>query len=326
MALWSPEKWNRRKNVLERVGQRTRNPVHKITASDKQRLNRESWREHRMKLCRFGAQGDELPGLVDHTGCIRDLSSVIDDIRPEHLTPEGLEHLAEVNPASLPLVPEGVRLGVPWTGISKYVGIGLNYIDHAREANLPIPEEPIIFLKATSAICGPNDDTTMPRGGSRLDWEVELGVVIGSTARYVTEEDADSFIAGYCVLNDVSERGFQMQSSQWDKGKGCDTFGPIGPWLVTKNEVPNPGNLKLWSKVNGEIRQDGNTSNLIFGIHTLVSCVSHYMTLLPGDVIATGTPAGVALGMKPEPQWLRPGDVVEIGIERLGTQRQVVVG
>ncbi len=279
-----------------------------------------------MKLCRFGAAGAERPGLLDADGKIRDLSSIMDDIRPGHLAPEELARLAAIDPTSLPLAPEGTRLGVPWTGISKYVGIGLNYTDHAREAGLSVPEEPIIFLKAPSAICGPNDDTMIPKGGSKLDWEVELGIVIGSRASCVAEEDADAFIAGYCVLNDVSERGFQMQSSQWDKGKGCDTFGPAGPWLVTRDEVPHPGNLRLWSKVNGQIRQDGNTANLIFGVHTLVSYVSHYMTLLPGDVIATGTPAGVALGMKPEPQWLRAGDNVEIGIEGLGIQQQVIVG
>lgn len=278
-----------------------------------------------MKLCRFGRPGAEKPGLIDGEGTLRDLSGVVADIGPDTLSDEGLARLAALDPSMLPHVEGDVRFGVPWTGISKYVGIGLNYADHAAEAGLELPSEPIIFLKANSAICGPNDDMLMLPSMSKLDWEVELGVVIGRTARAISEEAAQAHIAGYCLLNDVSERAFQLQSSQWDKGKGCDTFGPVGPWLVTKDEIPDPQALTLQVDVNGVRRQDGTTANMIFGVNTLVAYVSRYMTLLPGDVIATGTPAGVAMGMKPSPQWLRAGDVVELRISGLGTQRQTVV-
>jgi len=217
------------------------------------------------------------------------------------------------------------RLGVPFTGISKYVAIGLNYSDHAAEAGMAVPTEPIIFMKATTCICGPNDDTVEPRNATKLDWEVELAVVIGRLARYVSEDQALDFVAGYCVANDVSERAFQLQSSQWDKGKGCDTFGPLGPWLVTPDEVPDPQNLDMWLDVNGERMQTGNTRTMIFGVRKLISYCSQYMTLRPGDVIATGTPPGVGMGKKPQPVWLKPGDVVTLGIDGLGEQRQKVV-
>ena len=217
------------------------------------------------------------------------------------------------------------RLGVPWEGISKYICIGLNYSDHAAEAGMPLPQRPIVFLKAPSAICGPDDDTLQPAGSTKLDWEVELGVVIGSTARNVSEERALDFVAGYCVLNDVSERAFQMETTQWAKGKGCDTFGPIGPWLVTPDEIADPGNLDLWLDVNGVRMQTGNTDKMVFPVAALIADLSRCMTLLPGDVIATGTPPGVGMGKKPEPVWLKPGDVVELGIAGLGQQRQTVV-
>ena len=278
-----------------------------------------------MKLCRFGQPGTEKPGLIDGDGKLRDLSSVVADIGPGTLSEESLVRLAALDSSTLPRVESEVRFGVPWTGISKYVGIGLNYADHAAEAGLELPSEPIIFLKANSAICGPNDDTLMLPSMSKLDWEVELGVVIGRTARVIGEEEAQAHIAGYCLLNDVSERAFQLQSSQWDKGKGCDTFGPVGPWLVTKDEIPDPQALALQLDVNGVRRQDGTTANMIFGVNALVAYVSRYMTLLPGDVIATGTPSGVAMGMKPSAQWLRAGDVVELRISGLGAQRQVIV-
>ncbi len=278
-----------------------------------------------MKLCRFGPAGHERPGLIDADGCLRDLSGHIDDIVPELLSATGLSKLASVDPSGLPAISGTHRLGVPWTGISKYVGIGLNFADHAAEAGLTPPDEPIIFLKAPSAICGPDDDTWIPPGSSKLDWEVELGVVIGREARNVTKDDAMNYVAGYCVLNDISERAFQMQSSQWDKGKSCDTFGPIGPWLVTADEIADPGNLAMQLDVNGERMQSSNTSQMIFDVPTLVSYVSRFMTLLPGDVIATGTPAGVGMGKKPEPRWLVAGDVVEVSIEGLGTQKQTIV-
>ncbi|MGZ5118314.1 MAG: fumarylacetoacetate hydrolase family protein, partial [Burkholderiales bacterium] len=237
-----------------------------------------------------------------------------------------LNKLARIKPESLPLVSGNPRLGVPYTGISKYVAIGLNYSDHAAEAGMAVPSEPIIFMKATTCICGPNDDTIQPRGSTKLDWEVELAVVIGRRAQYVSEDEALGYVAGYCVANDVSERAFQLQSSQWDKGKGCDTFGPIGPWLVTPDEVPDPQNLDMWLDVNGERMQSGNTHTMIFGVRKLISYCSHYMTLLPGDVIATGTPPGVGMGKKPNPVWLKPGDVVTLGIDGLGVQRQKIVG
>ncbi|MBP2232721.1 2-keto-4-pentenoate hydratase/2-oxohepta-3-ene-1,7-dioic acid hydratase in catechol pathway [Azospirillum agricola] len=278
-----------------------------------------------MKLCQFGDPNNEKPGLVDREGRLRDLSGLRGPFRPEDLSPEGLARLAAIDPGSLPFVSGNPRIGVPFHGTSKIVCIGLNYSDHAAETGLPVPTEPIIFLKPTTAICGPNDDTIQPPHSTRLDWEVELGVVIGRKARHVPEERALDHVAGYCVVNDVSERAFQMQSSQWDKGKGCDSFAPLGPWLVTADEVPDPQTLDLWLDVNGERMQTGNTRTMIFGVAELVSYCSAYMTLLPGDVIATGTPPGVGMGKRPEPIWLKPGDTVTLGVESLGRQRQRVV-
>jgi 2-keto-4-pentenoate hydratase/2-oxohepta-3-ene-1,7-dioic acid hydratase in catechol pathway len=278
-----------------------------------------------MKLCRYGKDGYEKPGLIDARGGVRDLSSVIDRLDSTMLGPQQLKKLARVKAETLPLVGGNPRFGVPFTGISKYVAIGLNYSDHAAEAGMAVPSEPIIFMKATTCICGPNDDTVQPRNSSKLDWEVELAVVIGRRAQYVSEAEALQYVAGYCVANDVSERAFQLQSSQWDKGKGCDTFGPIGPWLVTPDEVPDPQDLDMWLDVNGERMQSGNTHTMIFGVKKLISYCSQYLTLLPGDVIATGTPPGVGMGKKPQPVWLKPGDVVTLGIEGLGEQRQKVV-
>ena len=278
-----------------------------------------------MKLCRYGKDGHEKPGIIDSQGKLRDLSKILANIDADTLAPRELERLAKIKPESLTVVPGEPRLGVPFTGISKYVAIGLNYSDHAAEASLPVPTEPIIFYKATTSICGPNDDTITPRGSTKLDWEVELAIVIGTKAQYVSEDDALNYVAGYCLANDVSERAWQMQSSQWDKGKGCDTFGPLGPWLVTKDEVPDPQNLHMWLDVNGKRMQDGHTKTMIFGVKKLVSYCSHYMTLLPGDVICTGTPPGVGMGVKPNPVWLKPGDVVELGIDGLGQQRQKIL-
>jgi 2-keto-4-pentenoate hydratase/2-oxohepta-3-ene-1,7-dioic acid hydratase in catechol pathway len=275
-----------------------------------------------MKLFRFGDPGAEKPGIVDKSGNLRDLSSIQPRFDSNLLSPDALAALEKIDVEALPAVEGKPRLGVPYDGISKFICIGLNYSDHAAEAGLAVPSEPIIFLKATSAISGPNDDIIEPRGSTKLDWEVELGVVIGTKAQYVSEETALDYVAGYCVVNDVSERAFQMQSSQWDKGKGCDTFGPVGPWLVTKDEVPDPQNLNMWLDVNGVRRQAGNTKTMIFGVRELVAYCSRYMTLLPGDIIATGTPPGVGMGIKPDPVWLHPGDVVELGIEGLGQQRQ----
>ncbi|MCU0768587.1 MAG: fumarylacetoacetate hydrolase family protein [Burkholderiaceae bacterium] len=278
-----------------------------------------------MKLLRYGPAGFEKPGLLDANGAIRDLSGVVAHVTSEHLSDKALAKLAKVDPKSLPLVAGKPRLGVPYLGISKFIAIGLNFADHAAESNAPIPSEPIVFSKATTCINGPNDDIMLPRDSTKTDWEVELGVVIGTTARYVDEARALSHVAGYCVINDVSERNFQLErGSQWDKGKGCDTFGPIGPWLVTRDEVPDPQALDMWLDVNGEKMQRGSTRTMIFGVATLVSYVSRFMTLLPGDVITTGTPPGVGLGMKP-PRYLKAGDVVTLGIAGLGEQRQKVV-
>ncbi|MFH5927348.1 fumarylacetoacetate hydrolase family protein [Roseomonas xinghualingensis] len=278
-----------------------------------------------MKLCRVGPRGQERPALLDAEGRLRDLSGLVREIDGEALSVRRLAEIAAIPLASLPLIPGRPRYGAPVAGTSKFVCIGLNYSEHAAEAGLAVPSEPIVFLKAPSAICGPDDDTVQPLHSTRLDWEVELGVVIGSVARNVAEAEALDAVAGYCVLNDVSERAFQMQSSQWDKGKGCDSFGPTGPWLVTRDEVPDPQALRLWLSVNGRRMQDGSTRTMIFGVREIISYVSRYMTLLPGDIIATGTPAGVGMGLKPDPVWLQPGDVVELGIEGLGSQRQVVV-
>jgi 2,4-didehydro-3-deoxy-L-rhamnonate hydrolase len=278
-----------------------------------------------MKLCRFGKNGYEKPGLIDSQGMLRDASSVVQQIDQDTISPKGLAKLRKVRPESLPLIKTEPRLGVPYIGISKFVAIGLNYSDHAAEANLPVPAEPIVFLKATTSISGPNDDVVQPRGSTKLDWEVELGVVIGTKTQYVTEEKALEHVAGYAIVNDVSERTFQLATSQWDKGKGFDTAGPIGPWLVTTDEIANPQSLEMWLDVNGERMQTGNTRTMIFSVAKLVSHVSQYMTLLPGDIITTGTPPGVGMGKKPEPIWLKPGDVVTLGIQGLGEQRQRVV-
>jgi 2,4-diketo-3-deoxy-L-fuconate hydrolase len=278
-----------------------------------------------MKLIRWGAISEEKPGLIDKDGIPRDLSGVIGDITPDILSPEGLERLARTDPAGLPKVPHAARLGVPLTGISKIVCVGLNYADHAAEAGMKIPKEPILFLKALSALTGPNDDIMVPRGSVKTDWEVELGVVIGTRASYVGEQEALAHVAGYCVINDVSEREYQTErGGQWDKGKGCDSFAPVGPWLATRDEVADPQELKLWTEVNGARRQDGSTRTMIFDVRTLVSYVSHFMTLLPGDIIATGTPPGVGMGMKP-PQYLKPGDKLRLSVQGLGEQSNLLV-
>jgi 2-keto-4-pentenoate hydratase/2-oxohepta-3-ene-1,7-dioic acid hydratase in catechol pathway len=278
-----------------------------------------------MKLCRYGKAGYEKPGLVDDDGRVRDLSKMIEQIGPNELSPRGLKMLSKVKPDSLALVNGNPRLGVPFVGIGKYVAIGLNYSDHAKEAGLQIPAEPIVFMKATTCINGPNDDVMQPKNSTKLDWEVELGIVIGSQARYVSEAQALSHVAGYCVTNDVSERAFQMATTQWDKGKGFDTSGPIGPWLVTADEIPDPQVLDMWLDVNGKRMQTGNTRTMVFSCAKIISHVSHYMTLLPGDVICTGTPPGVGLGIKPTPVFLKPGDVMTLGIKGLGEQKQKVV-
>jgi 2-keto-4-pentenoate hydratase/2-oxohepta-3-ene-1,7-dioic acid hydratase in catechol pathway len=277
-----------------------------------------------MKLLRFGPIGQEKPGVLDAQNRIRDLSGVVADIGGETLSDEGLAKLRAIDLDSLPLAPEGVRYGACVAGVSKFLCIGLNYADHAAESGLPIPDEPVLFSKFTSAICGPNDEVLKPRGSTKLDWEVELGIVIGKTASYIDEADAEAHIAGYCTINDVSERAFQIErGGTWDKGKGCDTFGPIGPWLVTRDEVSDPANLKMWLTVNGKTFQDGSTATMIFKPAFIVAYLSQFMTLLPGDVISTGTPPGVGLGQKP-PLYLEVGDVMELGIEGLGQQRQVV--
>jgi 2-keto-4-pentenoate hydratase/2-oxohepta-3-ene-1,7-dioic acid hydratase in catechol pathway len=278
-----------------------------------------------MKLCRYGKNGFEKPGMIDAQGNIRELSAVVEQIDQGTISPAGLAKLRKIKAETLPLVKGEPRLGVPYVGISKFVAIGLNFADHAREANLPIPAEPVVFMKATTCINGPNDKVIIPKHSTKLDWEVELGVVIGRKAQYVSEDKAIDYVAGYCVVNDVSERAFQMPSSKWDKGKGCDTFGPIGPWLVTTDEIRDPQNLDMWLDVNGRRMQKGNTRTMIFGVAKLVSYCSQYMTLMPGDILTTGTPPGVGLGMKPEPVWLKPGDVMNLGIQGLGEQRQEVV-
>jgi 2-keto-4-pentenoate hydratase/2-oxohepta-3-ene-1,7-dioic acid hydratase in catechol pathway len=278
-----------------------------------------------MKLLRYGPAGHEKPGLLDRDGNIRDLSGAVHDIDGEALAPASLDRLRRLDPARLPLVPGSPRLGPCVGNVPKFVAIGLNYRTHAAETGAAIPSEPIIFMKATSCICGPNDDVIIPKGSQKTDWEVELGIVIGSTARYVAVHDARQHIAGYCVVNDVSEREFQLERlGQWTKGKSADTFGPIGPWLVATDEIPDPGKLALWTEVNGKRVQNSNTADLIFGVDQLVSYVSHFMTLMPGDVIATGTPSGVGLGMKPS-QFLKPGDRMRLSVEGLGEQNQRLV-
>ena len=277
-----------------------------------------------MKLLRFGPPGQEKPGLLDATGKIRDLSGVVADISGETLTPAGLTKLASLDTAKLPVVHGDVRLGACVGQIGKFICIGLNFSDHAAESNLPLPAEPVVFGKWTSAIVGPNDAIEIPRGSLKTDWEVELGVVVGKGGRYIEESDAMSHVAGYCVINDVSEREYQLErGGTWDKGKGCDTFGPTGPWLVTKDEVPEPHSLRMWLEVDGKRYQDGNSANMVFRIPFLISYLSGMMSLQPGDVISTGTPAGVGLGQKP-PVYLRAGNVVRLGIDKLGEQRQQV--
>ncbi len=275
-----------------------------------------------MKLLRYGAKGSEKPGILARDGTIRDLSGVVGDIGGATLCDEGLARLRGLDPAQLPEVPAGTRLGPCVAGTGKFICIGLNYSDHAAETGAKVPAEPIIFMKATSAICGPDDVVYIPRGSEKTDWEVELGVVIGKRAKYVTEADAMAHVAGYCVINDVSERAFQTERhGQWTKGKSCDTFGPTGPWLVTRDEIADPQALPMWLKVNGVTRQDGSTATMVYGVAFLVSYLSQFMSLEPGDIISTGTPPGVGMGMKP-PVFLAPGDVVELGIEGLGQQRQ----
>jgi 2,4-diketo-3-deoxy-L-fuconate hydrolase len=278
-----------------------------------------------LKLVRFGAAGAERPGLVLADGSIADLSGAIPDVAGAALSADSLARLRALDAAKLPTAPAGARLGACVGGVGKFIAIGLNYADHAAETGAKIPTEPIVFMKATSCIVGPNDTVLKPRGSTKLDWEVELGVVIGRTARYVSESDAAAHIAGFCVVNDLSERAFQLErGGQWDKGKGCDTFGPLGPWLVTSDEVGDPTQLSMWLDVNGVRRQNGSTKTMIFKPAFLVSYLSQFMSLQPGDVITTGTPPGVGMGIKPEPVFLNVGDVMELGIEKLGGQRQVV--
>jgi 2,4-diketo-3-deoxy-L-fuconate hydrolase len=277
-----------------------------------------------MKLCRFGTAGQEKPGLIDSEGRVRDLSGIVADLTPAWLAPDRLKALAAIDPATLPLVEAPGRMGPPVSGTRQFLAIGLNYSDHAREAGMPIPPEPILFTKGVSCIQGPNDPVLIPPGSTKSDWEVELGVVIGTTASYVSEADALNHVAGYCVVNDLSEREYQLErSGTWDKGKACPTFGPIGPWLVTADEVGDPQTLAMWLDVNGERVQTGSTRTMIFGVAFLVSYVSQFMTLLPGDIITTGTPPGVGMGFKP-PRYLKAGDVISLGIEKLGEQRQDV--
>ena len=273
-----------------------------------------------MKLLRYGPEGQEKPGLLDAKGQIRDLSAQLADLSGPALA--DLSRLAKLDPETLPLVPGTPRLGPCVAGTGKFICIGLNYADHAAESGLKVPPEPVVFMKATSAICGPNDPVIIPRGSEKTDWEVELGIVIGKPGKYLTEAQALSHVAGYCVINDVSERAFQTErSGQWTKGKSCDHFGPIGPWLVTPDEVPDPQNLDMWLKVNGQTMQNGSTKTMVYGAGFLVAYLSQFFTLHPGDIISTGTPPGVGMGMKP-PRYLKAGDVVELGIKGLGSQKQ----
>ena len=278
-----------------------------------------------MKLLRYGPKGREKPGILDKDGKIRDLSAHVPDVAGTALLPDSVKKLAALNPAELPLASGDLRIGPCVGKIGKFVCIGLNYADHAAETGAPIPKEPIIFMKATSAVVGPNDEVEIPRGSQKTDWEVELGVIIGKNAKYVPENHAMDYVAGYCVINDVSEREYQIErGGQWDKGKGCDTFGPTGPWLVTKDEVPDPQNLAMWLEVDGKRYQNGTTKTMVFGVPYLVSYLSKFMSLRPGDIISTGTPPGVGHGMKP-PVYLREGNEVRLGVARLGEQRQRVV-
>ncbi len=278
-----------------------------------------------MKLLRFGAEGAEKPGILDADGTIRDLSSVVDDIAGDALSADGLARIAATDLSQLPTVPDDARLGPCVSGTGKFICIGLNYADHAAESGMEVPSEPVMFMKATSAICGPNDPIIIPRGSEKTDWEVELAVIIGKRAKYVSEADAMDYVAGYAVTNDVSERAFQIErAGQWTKGKSCDNYGQLGPWLVTKDEIADPQNLSMWLTVNGKKMQDGSTKTMVYGVAHLVSYLSQFMSLMPGDVISTGTPPGVGMGQKPQ-QYLRPGDVVELGIDGLGQQKQQAI-
>lgn len=278
-----------------------------------------------MKLLRYGVKGSERPAILDNDGVLRDLSGVVPDIAGTALLPASLSSLRQIDLTTLPVVAGKQRIGPCVGAVGKFICVGLNYSDHAAESNMPLPKEPIIFMKATSAICGPNDDVMIPRDSLKTDWEVELGVVIGTEAKYVTESDALSHVAGYCVVNDLSERAFQLEGTgQWVKGKSADTFGPIGPWLVTADEVPDPQNLHLWLEVDGHRYQDGSTQTMVFGVAHLVSYLSRFMSLQPGDIISTGTPPGVAFGMK-QPKYLRAGNTMKLGIDGLGEQIQTVL-
>jgi 2-keto-4-pentenoate hydratase/2-oxohepta-3-ene-1,7-dioic acid hydratase in catechol pathway len=278
-----------------------------------------------MKLMRYGAKGSEKPGLLDNEGQVRDLSRFTPDITAAMLTPDGLRKLAEVDVKSLPVVANPGRIAPPYSGMGKFICVGLNYADHAAESGMPVPAEPVLFTKAISALMGCNDPVVLPQGSVKSDWEVELGIVIGATARYVSEADAMKHVAGYCVVNDISEREYQLErGGTWDKGKGCDTFGPVGPWLVTADEVPDPQNLDMWLEVNGRRFQNGSTRTMIFGVAQLVSYISRFMTLYPGDLISTGTPPGVGMGCKPSPVYLKPGDTMRLSISGLGEQSQTV--
>ncbi|HEY9321279.1 MAG TPA: fumarylacetoacetate hydrolase family protein [Achromobacter sp.] len=278
-----------------------------------------------MKLMRYGAKGAEKPGLIDAQGKVRDLSGVLPDITAQTLGQARLAELRALDPSTLPLVANPGRVAPPWSGMGKFICIGLNYADHAAESGLPVPAEPVIFMKPTSAVVGPNDPVVLPQDSIKTDWEVELGVVIGEKARYVSEADAMKHVAGYCVVNDVSEREYQIErGGTWDKGKGCDTFGPIGPWLATADEIPHPQDLEMWLEVNGKRYQNGSTRTMVFGVAQLVAYVSRFMTLYPGDLISTGTPPGVGMGQKPAPIYLKAGDEIKLGIAGLGEQRQRV--
>jgi len=278
-----------------------------------------------MKLMRYGAKGAEKPALVDAQGVVRDLSGTLADITANTLTPHSLQRLRELDPSSLPVVANPGRIAPPWSGMGKFICVGLNYADHAAESNLPVPAEPILFTKTVSSLVGCNDAVVLPQNSVKGDWEVELGVVIGTKARYVSETDALKHVAGYCVVNDVSEREYQIErGGTWDKGKGCDTFGPVGPWMVTADEVPDPQALSMWLDVNGQRMQTGSTKTMIFGVAQLVSYISRFMTLYPGDLISTGTPPGVGMGKKPNPVFLKAGDTMRLGVEGLGEQSQRV--
>lgn len=278
-----------------------------------------------MKLLRYGNPGEEKPGMLASDGSLRDLSSEVPDIAGDTLIPETIERLKSIDPDTLPLVPGEPRLGPCVSGTGKFICIGLNYARHARESGMEVPAEPVVFMKATSSIIGPNDDVEIPRGSTKTDWEVELGVVIGRTAKYVSESDALSYVAGYCVVNDVSEREWQLEGTgQWVKGKACDTFGPVGPWLVTPDEVPDPQALDLWLDLDGQRTQESDTGDMIFSVAFIIHYLSRFMSLLPGDIITTGTPAGVGMGFKP-PTYLVPGQSMELSVQGLGVQRQRVI-